>query len=397
MPLIERYILRRATLAFLLTFGALVATLWTTQILRELDVVTAKGQAIWVFLLMTLLALPALSQVIAPIAFLVAAVVTLAGLNSDSEMPVISGAGASRLTVARPILVLGVALSLLLVLSHHVLAPASLAALRALVSRVHAEVIATLIKDGGFRTIDEGLTIHIREKAADGTFSGIFVSDDRNPRESLQYSAARGLLISRAGGSYLVLQDGDLIRENRSRDENNVIAFETHAVDLSRVGAPSVSGLYEAKERSTFYLLSPEPSDPVPQRYPQRVAAELHDRMTAPSYVLAFAVVAVAFLGRPRTSRQDRRFAISAAVLTCLGVRAAGFAATAMAGWSSAAVPLLYAIPLATIGLGLYAAMRDARLGMPPIVEAGWDRVAAAFARVGRRLAPAAAGGDSAQ
>ena len=82
MPLIERYILRRATHAFLLTLGALVGTLWVTQVLRELDVVTAKGQAIWVFLLMTVLALPALGQVVAPIAFLVGTIVTLNSLNT---------------------------------------------------------------------------------------------------------------------------------------------------------------------------------------------------------------------------------------------------------------------------------------------------------------------------
>ena len=72
------------------------ATLWVTQVLRELDVVTAKGQAIWVFLLMTVLALPALVQIVAPIAFLVATIVTLNSLTTDSELPVISAAGASR-------------------------------------------------------------------------------------------------------------------------------------------------------------------------------------------------------------------------------------------------------------------------------------------------------------
>ena len=53
-------------------------------------------------------------------------------------------------------------------------APASLSTLRALVTRVRADVIATLVQDGGFRTVEDGLTMHIREKAPDGcsaTFS----------------------------------------------------------------------------------------------------------------------------------------------------------------------------------------------------------------------------------
>src|SRR6266545_6813944 len=87
MPLIERYIFRRTTQVFLLTLGALVAALWVTQVLKELDVVTAKGQAISVFLLMTIFGLPALVQVIAPIAYLVATIATLNNLGNDGELP----------------------------------------------------------------------------------------------------------------------------------------------------------------------------------------------------------------------------------------------------------------------------------------------------------------------
>ena len=136
-------------------------------------------------------------QVVAPIAFLAAAILTLNGLTNDSELPVIAAAGASRSTINRPILVLGLFVMLAVAFSYHVLAPASLAVLRELVTRVRADVIATLVQDGGFRTIDNGLTMHIREKAPDGSFRDIFVSDDRNPKRSLQYSAAHGLLLER--------------------------------------------------------------------------------------------------------------------------------------------------------------------------------------------------------
>ena len=86
---------------------------------------------------------------------------------------------------------LGVLVMLAVAVSHHVLAPASLPALRGLLTRVRADVIATLVQDGGFRAVDDGLTMHIREKAPDGSFRDIFVNDDRDPNESLQYSAAQ--------------------------------------------------------------------------------------------------------------------------------------------------------------------------------------------------------------
>src|SRR5687768_5934495 len=126
LPLFERYVLARTTYIFLLTLGALIATLWVTQVLREIDVVTARGQAIWVFFVMTVLALPSLTQIIAPIAFLAAAILCLNTLASDSELPVIAAAGASRKAVNRPILILGVIVMVAVAASHHVLAPASL-------------------------------------------------------------------------------------------------------------------------------------------------------------------------------------------------------------------------------------------------------------------------------
>jgi lipopolysaccharide export system permease protein len=185
----ERYILKRITIAFAMTLGALVGVLWMTQILRELDVVTAKGQTIWVFFLLTILAMPTIIQVIAPIAFLIATIFTLNALNADSELPVMSAAGAPRTVVGRPVIVFAIIVLVATALLHHVVTPASRIALRDLISRVRADIIATVVKDCGFRRVEKGLTIHIREKVPDGSFRGIFVSDERDKTESLQYLA----------------------------------------------------------------------------------------------------------------------------------------------------------------------------------------------------------------
>ena len=323
-----------------------------TQVLRELDVLTAKGQGIWVFLVITLLALPALVQVVAPIALLAAILATLNSLNVDSELPVISAGGGSRKAVMRPILLLALAVTLAVALSHHVLAPASLAAFRGLITQVRADVIATLVQDGGFRSVDDQLTMHIREKAPDGSFEGVFVNDDRNPAESMQYAAERGLLVERAGGSFLVMQNGELIRDSKADRKSSVVAFETYALDLSQLGAGSGAAVYRAKERSTFYLLQPEIDDKFSNDHPGRVAAELHDRITAPLYTLVFALVALAFLGQPSTSRQNRNAALLWAILLCLVLRAAGFAANAAASATGAAIPLMYLAPASGLLLG---------------------------------------------
>ena len=396
MPLIERYIFRRTVQVFLLTLGALVAALWVVQVLRELDVVTAKGQAISVFLLMTMFGLPALVQVVAPIAYLVATIITLNNLGNDGELPVIPAAGASPRAVNRPIVVLGVIVMLAVALSHHVLAPASLSNFRVLLTRVRADVIATLVKPGGFRAVDEGLTLHFRSKAADGSFSDIFVNDERDPKESVTFTAAHGMLLQHAGGSFLVLQDGDLIRSDHVDGDSNVVSFQTYALDLSQLGTPDTAPVYQAMERSTLFLIDPDTGDTYSERYPQRVQAELHDRTTAPLFTLAFGLIALAFLGQPHSNRQGRGAAIATVVALCLLLRALGFAATAVGRNLSGALPIMYAVPLTGIALGIYATTRDRRMRVPPFVTALWDGLVGFVRRLaGRNLALAGVvGGD---
>jgi lipopolysaccharide export system permease protein len=391
MPLIERYVLRRTAQVFLLTLCALTGALWVTRLLVELDVVTAKGQAIWVYLLMTVLALPAIVQVVAPVALLVGIIVTLNSLTNDSELPIISAAGASQKAINRPILLLSVMVMLFVAVSHHILAPASLLAFRTILTQVRADVIATLVQDGGFRTVEDGLTMHFRERMPDGGFRDVFIDDERDPKESRTFSAASGLLLDQAGGGpFLVLQNGDLIREDRSSDEAGVVTFDTYALDLGQFGPADAAPVYQAMERSTLFLLDPPPNDRYSDKYPLRVRAEVHDRITAPLYTLVFALIALAFLGRPRTNRQDRSMAIASVVLLCLLFRVAGFAAMAVARQVEGVTVFMYAVPLAGLAFGLYANLHDSRLWFGPQMEAAGGAMARTTGRLfGRGLSPA--------
>ncbi|MBP0575049.1 LptF/LptG family permease, partial [Mycobacterium tuberculosis] len=83
-----------------------------TRALRDLDVVTAKGQTIFIFLEIIALALPFLIVVIAPFALLIAAVQVLFSMSAASELVVVAAAGGGRIRILRPLLVLAVVVSL---------------------------------------------------------------------------------------------------------------------------------------------------------------------------------------------------------------------------------------------------------------------------------------------
>ena len=167
--------------------------------------------------------------------------------------------------------------------------------------------------------------MHFRAKAPDGSFRDIFVNDERDPKESVTFTAARGLLLQHAGGSYLVLQDGDIVRADHVSGDSNVVSFQTYALDLSQLGPPSAAAVYQAMERSTLFLLDPSSAgDSYTQRFPQRVRTEIHERTTAPLFTLAFGLIALAFLGQPQQQPPGAAAPPSTSVvLACLLLRAA--------------------------------------------------------------------------
>ena len=56
MSRIERYVLRSTTAAFLAGLVVLTGVVWVTQALRQIDLLTSKGQTILIFFGMTGLA-----------------------------------------------------------------------------------------------------------------------------------------------------------------------------------------------------------------------------------------------------------------------------------------------------------------------------------------------------
>src|SRR5947209_6056186 len=108
MTIIDRYIFKTATIAFLATLLSLTGVIWITQALREVDLLTGKGQSLLVFLMVTSLSIPALVTIIAPVALFIATLYALNKLNGDSELIVMSAAGMAPGKLARPFFALTV-------------------------------------------------------------------------------------------------------------------------------------------------------------------------------------------------------------------------------------------------------------------------------------------------
>src|SRR5690349_4134671 len=78
-----RYIFRQAAGSVVMILASLTGVVWIALALRQLNLVTSQGQDTWLFIKMTLLALPNLMALIAPVALLVSTIQVLNRLNGD--------------------------------------------------------------------------------------------------------------------------------------------------------------------------------------------------------------------------------------------------------------------------------------------------------------------------
>jgi lipopolysaccharide export system permease protein len=364
---IDRYIFRTAFGAFLLILLTLTGIIWITHALREINLITNQGQTILVFLGITGLLIPILAQVIAPIAFVIAVVYAIDKLNADAELVVMNAAGMSPWQLFRPFLAVAVTVALLVGFISAYLSPSLQRELRDRAMRVRTDLVTNIVQPGRFLTIEGGLTFHVRERRPNGELSGILIDDRRNPEMRATFLAEQGSIIKKEGGTFLLLEDGSIQRLDRGKFEPRIVIFDRYAFDLSRFtnDAPVQVTNLPARERYLWELIAPDPNDPLVKAQPGHFRADLHDRLLAPIYPLAFVVIAFAAIGGPRTTRQSRGFAVALAIGGVAMLRLIGFACIVLSIQTPMALIVLYGSVLLACVLGALAIRRGITIEPP--------------------------------
>lgn len=384
MGSINRYIFRTTFGVFLVVLVSLTAVIWVTQALHDIDLMTSQGQTILVFIGITGLIIPLLILVIAPIALLIAVAHVLNKLSNDSEIIVMNAAGMSPWTLFRAFMSVAVVVSLMVAVIGAYFAPQGLRMLRNWLTEVRANVVSTIVQPGRFTTIERGVTIHIRARRTNGQLLGIFVDDQRNPAERFTILAEVGELLENDKGTFLILQNGSVQREEAKQPDPNMVVFDRYAFDLSRFAGGPQTVKYSIRERYLWQLIWPDPTDQIYVEQPDQFRAELHDRLMAPLYPLAFVVIAFAYLGAPRTNRQSRTMSLLGAIGAVGLLRIIGFASTVFGVNYPWALSVQYVATAAAFAFGVFVIYRGLVLE-PPAFLANW--LAALTERITRRFA----------
>ena len=389
MPsILFRYIFRQAAGSVLMILSSLTGVVWIALALRQLNLVTSQGQDTWLFIKMTLLALPNLMALIAPVALLVSVIQVLNRLNGDSELIVTTAGGGTIWTIARPLLCLALIVAVAVSLVNHFAMPWSLKQLRTYIIQMRTDLISQVIQPGRFSSPENNLTFHIRDRDLSGTLLGLVMHDARDEKTVSTYLAERGHIVKQDGGGFLLMEKGHILRRQKTGDPVQVIVFESYAVDLARFEAKDQGSELKPRERYFEELVRPPPDDTLARTQPGLLRAELHERFSSPLYPFAFVLIAVAFIGHAQTTRQNRIQAIVAAFLLATGARLGGLAGINLVALKASLTWTVYAIPLGGALVALALMMSRSRLRPPSRLKLRVSGILADASQALARLLP---------
>jgi len=359
----------RTLLAFIGVMTTLAGIAWVTQALRRFDLVTAKGQAIAVYLGLTLMSMPRVLGVIAPFALVVALVLTLQRLQSESGIVAITSAGVSQRRLALPFLGVAVTVSLFVAALAFWLSPMASRGIYDMTQVIRADVVANVIQPGRFTQIDTGLTLHIRNRDGDGSLLDLFILDDRSPDLSFTYSAKRGRVADVSGRPMIVMEQGTMERRAKNGGANTFVTFGSYAFDLSQFAHKNDGPDYGLSERTLLQLW-----DTATSERPAGFQPEVMNRLAEPLYPFAQTLVVLLFLGFPSSNRRGQTLPVTLALISGSLIRVLGFVVMGLSKASPALAPLAIIPPLAltvlfgfmliagwqiVVSIGLFERLRD--------------------------------------
>ena len=231
---VERYLLRTATTACVSGLVVLTGVVWVTQALRQIDLITSKGQTIVLFLLDHRAGSAFTGSLIAPVALFAGILYTLNKLERRQRARRHGGLGRVAARLLRPM-----ALSVRSRCSRSWpyfisrFSPGVSARSRTLTTFVHADFIANFARPGAFSQLESGFMFHFRERTPDGALHGVFMQDLRDPARVTTYIAEAGKTVDRDGASYLQLSKGVCCGRSRTATRS-MVTFDDYTIDLSQ-------------------------------------------------------------------------------------------------------------------------------------------------------------------
>lgn len=343
MPVFSTHLFKNLLFTFLFTTLILTGIVILVQSLRFLEIIIQAGAPATTFVTMILYAVPRLLEIIIPLALFAAIIFVYNKMSGDSEIVIMRNAGASPFQLAMPAIILALGLTIIMYVITTWMAPTFLSKLQTLKHVARGEYSSLLFRPGVFNTIDNGITIYVRERGAEGVLKGIMVYDARESNEyPVTIMASKGQAFVDDEGHKVVVYNGMRQQFDAQKKVLSKLNFDQYNIFIPDQISPVSQRWKEPNERTLIELLNPDLTSKDDRNRFNELFVEAHRRITTPLLTMIFALIGtVPFLfgSVKRRGYANRIFISAGLVLIFQGLFLAGFN---FAKSNLAGVPLMY-------------------------------------------------------
>ena len=234
-----------------LTVGLIV---WTLQAVNYFDFVTQDGHGLKTYFSYIIFNFPKIIHRIIPFIFFISLFYMIINYETRNELLIFWTSGISKINFTNKILTLSVILTVLQVVIGGFFSPFSQLKGREILKNSNIDFFTSLIKEGKFLNIVEGLTIFINSKNLDGSYSNIYIDDSSKIVSRIIY-AKNGNVVDVENKKIFQLYNGEVI--NKNKEKINVFQFDQIDFNLSEYSTSTilVPKIQELKSLDLFKCL----------------------------------------------------------------------------------------------------------------------------------------------
>jgi len=289
----QRYLLKQNLQYFLFIVSILICLVWFSKAVAFLDLITKNGISLKQFLQLFLLISPWILSYILPFSLLTANIFAINTLQQNSEITVLKSCSISNFNLAKPIILLGLLVSIMSYSIAFYFMPYANRQLKLLRNNLQENYSNIALQSGIFENI-KNTTIYVQKREQDNLF-GLFIYDQSNIDYSIVITAQNAKLNTTNNSLKLILNNGTLQKFNYHNKKTEILYFQQYLFNLNENENDKESSIIlKPNERYFHELLYPEPN--LSADYLLKLDAEIHQRLIFPITSFIFSLLAGIFL-----------------------------------------------------------------------------------------------------
>ena len=313
--IINRYILKEIGYPFIMTLFVFTFVLLIGKILQIMELMINKGISFFDISKLILFILPSFLTFTIPISFLIAILIGLGRLSSDSEITVLRASGFSLYQIMYPIAMASVIVCIVTAVIG-VFAPFSNQATKNLLFYIVKQKASIGIREKVFNDDFNGLVLYADSIPPHGDYmDGVLISDKRLTNEPATILAKRGYLVSNPQSMTVTLRliDGSIHGVDAGFQKYKKTDFSSYDVNLD-LKSTVTGGENKVKKGSIDMTIGELAANIKRQDFkPEEVRdmiIELHKKASIPLSCLVFAILAIPFGIVSKRSGKSRGFTV---------------------------------------------------------------------------------------